>query len=100
MRAGKSFKSFRAEDTPEINVDDGHSQFHFLYRQSILCSTVRSARKPRIFSLKTDRARAHLGAAWRILEKALRGASCWVRWVRALSFPASQAAQKQMNETT
>jgi len=34
--------------------------------------------------LKTDRARAHLGAAWRILEKALRGASVRVRRVRAL----------------
>lgn len=47
----------------------------------------RSNGKPRIFHLKTVRDCAQVGAAWRILEKALRGASVRVRQVRAF-FPA------------
>jgi hypothetical protein len=38
------------------------------------------------FNVKTNRARAQSAAAWRILDKALRGASVRVRWVRALLF--------------
>jgi DNA-directed RNA polymerase subunit RPC12/RpoP len=45
-------------------------------------------------------ANAPSGAAWRILCKALRGASVWVRQVRAFFFLISSQPKAKMNENT